>query len=210
MEIHRLTPMKPYDPRLFNELYKKTERLRKSLTYQIDARRVGVTHDEVLSWFDDKFIFVFNKYADVKEPNILLGFIINSLQVFKQKILRRSYQLNNSVNLNSISIEDLKVFNIVDQAEEDNKELLLNLAFSFMETRLSQEAYDLLQLQLNPPLFIQSKLKTKTSKIPPQLILGFLGLEITPKNLDVIAILKDEINMAIQEAKTHFKDFQLA
>ena len=75
MELHRLQPMKPYDPKLFNELYKKTERLRKSLVYQIDSSRWGVTQDEVMSWFDDKFIFVFNKYQDQKKPDILLGYL---------------------------------------------------------------------------------------------------------------------------------------
>ena len=176
MELHRLTPMKPHDPKLFNDLYKKTERLRKSLVYQIDASRFGVTQDEILSWFDDKFLFVFNKYVDQKNPDVLLGFIINSLKVFKLKILRRSYQDNNSVNLNSISIEDLAVFNITDVKEEDNKELLLNVVMGFMQNHLSEGAYELLQLQLNPPLFITSKLSKPGIKIPAKLILEFMGL----------------------------------
>jgi len=210
MELHRLSTMKPHDPKLFNELYKKTERLRKSLVYQIDASRFGVTQDEVLSWFDDKFLFVFNKYVDKKNPDILLGFLINSLKVFKLKILRRSYQDNNSVNLNSISIEDLAVFNITDQTEENNKELLLNVVMEFMQNNLSEGAYELLQLQLNPPLYITSKLSKPNIKIPPKLILEFTGLEVTFENMDVINSLRREIHQAVETARYHFKDFILA
>lgn len=206
METHRLTPMKPYDPKLFNLLYKKTERLRHSLVYGIDHTRFGVTKDEVMSWMDDKFIFAFNKYVDQKPPDILLGYIINSLKMFKMKILRRSYQENNSVNLNSISLDDLQLNHIKDEVGEDNYELLLNLAVSFMEKNLSQEAYTLLQLQLNPPLYITSRLKSPASKIPLNLILEYLGLDTTGMNLAIIRDLQEEISNTIKRAQLHFKN----
>ena len=84
MEIHRLVPMKTgYDELLFNKLYKETEALRNLLTYQIDHRRYGVTQDIIKSWFDDKFIFVFNKYYGDIEEGQLKGRIINALRTFK-------------------------------------------------------------------------------------------------------------------------------
>lgn len=210
MELHRLTPMKPYDKGLFNELYKKTERLRYSLVYQIDDSRFGVTKDEVMSWMDDKFIFVFNKYQDQHPPQVLLAHIINSLKTFKLKILRRSYQDNNSVNLNSVSIEDLKSFNVIEEDGDSNKELLLNLATSFMEKSLSREAWELLQIQLNPPIFISSKIPKESSKIPIPLILDFLGLDNSPKNYDYIQNLRDQISDAMAEARVYFKNYSLA
>ena len=77
MELHRLTAMdSSYDKQLFNKIYKDTELLRKSLANQIDTRRFGVTSDIILSWFDDKFIFVFNKHFQNKTPEVLKGFII--------------------------------------------------------------------------------------------------------------------------------------
>lgn len=210
MELHRLTPMKPYDPRLFNLLYKKTERLRHSLVYQIDAHRFGVTQDEVMSWMDDKFIYVFNKYQDQYQPDVLLGYLINSLKTFKFKILRRSYQDNNSVNLNSFSIEDLKVFNITDEKPDENYEILLGLAVSFMEKRLSQEAWELLQIQLSPPMYIVSKLKSQNTKIPIPLILDFLGLEETPTTLGYIQDLRRQITDALADARDHFRNYSIA
>lgn len=206
MELHRLQPMKPYDTKLFNELYQKTERLRRSLVYQIDASRFGVTQDEIMSWFDDKFLFVFNKYQDQKKPDVLLGFLINSLRMFKMKILRRSYQLNNSVNLNAISIEDLKVFNIVEEPGNDY-ELLIGVALEFLQNKLSDEAYELLQLQLNPPIYITSKLRNPNVKIPAQLILEFLGLDVTADGINWISYLRKEIAEAIQTARLHFRDY---
>ena len=92
MEIHRLKPMKEgYSVQLFNDLYKQTSKLRKKLASQIDYRRYGVTPDIIESWFDDKFIYVFNKHFDNKDTDVLKGFIINSLQVFKYRVLRGAY-----------------------------------------------------------------------------------------------------------------------
>ena len=72
MELHRLKPMESgYDSSLFNKLYKETAPLRKSLARQIDSRRFGVSDDVILSWFDDKFMFVFNKHFKDKEVDIL-------------------------------------------------------------------------------------------------------------------------------------------
>ena len=93
MELHRLKPMEEgYPVELFNKLYKETKYLRKSLTRQIDARRFGVSPDIVESWFDDKFIFVFNKHFKDKNEDVLKGFLINSLRTFKLRILRKAYQ----------------------------------------------------------------------------------------------------------------------
>lgn len=209
MELHRLTPMKPHDPKLFNTIYKKTEGLRHVLVNQIDASRFGVTRDEVMSWMDDKLIFVFNKYVDTKSPDLLLGYVINSLKVFKLKILRRSYQLNNSVNLNSIALDDIQLNYIKDEVEEDNYDLMVNLVMEFMENRLSQEAFTLLQIQLNPPLYITSKVKNPL-RIPLNIILEFLGLDITPVNLSIVKELQFQINQCILEAKDHFRDYSFA
>jgi hypothetical protein len=197
--------MKPYDPKLFNDLYKRTERLRHSLVYGIDHSRFGVTRDEVMSWMDDKFIFVFNKYQDQKSPDVLLGFIINSLKMFKMKILRRSYQDNNSVNLNSVCLDDLKLNYIKDEVGEDNYEILLGLALSFMQDTLSREAYELLQIQLTPPLYITSRLKSPSSKIPLNLILEYLGLDPNGANMTIIRDLQYEIGDAMRLAQEHFR-----
>jgi hypothetical protein len=211
MELHRLTPMQEgYDQALFNELYKKTHNLRESLIYQIDESRFGVTKDELRSWFDDKFIFVFNKYFGKLDNQVLLGYIINSLKTFKLKVLRRSYQANNAIALNTINLEDLSMFNITEDYRDDNQELLFNLAMEFLQKTLSREAWELLQIQLNPPLFILSKLKNRDSRIPGDLILQFLGEEVTPSNRNLIRDIRNEIKQAIDMARENFKELALS
>ena len=211
MELHRLKPMQEgYDVTLFNDLYSKTKGLRENLVYQIDESRFGVTKDELRSWFDDKFIFVFNKYFGKMEPEVLKGYLINSLKTFKLKVLRRSYQLNNSVNLNTITLDDLSMFNTIEDYRDENSEMLYNLASEFLKNKLSQEAWELLQLQLNPPLFILSKMKNPESRIPGKLILEFLGEDITTANLNLIKAIRQEISQAIEMAREHFKDYSIA
>lgn len=211
MELHRLKPMQEgYDEALFNELYSKTHNLRESLVYQIDENRFGVTKDELRSWFDDKFIFVFNKYFGKMEPPVLLGYLINSLKTFKLKILRRSYQQNNSITRNTICLDDLSMFNSIEDSRDENKELLFNLAMEFLQNRLSREAWELLQIQLNPPLFIASKMKSPDSKIPGSLILQFLGEEVVPSNLAMIRDIRYEIQQAIEQARENFRGLALS
>ena len=62
-ELHRLKPMQEgYDQDLFNRLYKLCKPVIKNLVRQIDARRYNVTPDIIQSQFEDKMLFVFNKY----------------------------------------------------------------------------------------------------------------------------------------------------
>jgi hypothetical protein len=210
MEIHRLTPMKDdYPVELFNKLYKETKNLRKNLARNIDHRRYGVTHDIVLSWFDDKFIFVFNKHFQSKEPEVLRGFLINSLQTFKMRILRKAYQKEGEFYSSLVTMDgDYDLINIIpDQNQISNEDLFYNLAIEFMKNKLSDDAYLLLQLQLNPPPYILSRIKGGNSRIPNELIMEFLDIDKSePKAERYIKKLKKEINIAIKNAKEYFKE----
>lgn len=210
MEIHRLKPMPiGYDEELFRELYEKTQNLRESLIYQIDEKRFGVTKDELRSWFSDKFLFVFQKYYGKMDSQTLLGHLINSLKTFKFKVLRRSYQLNNSINLNTISMDDLSMFNSIEDEWDEDHELLYNMAMDFLQDKLSREAWTLLQIQLTPPMFITSRMNKLNTKIPGSLILEFLGEEVNEINLGIIRSLRREINDATALAQLHFSKLSL-
>jgi len=195
-----------YDRALFNDLYKRTENLRKSLTYHIDHRRYGVTKDQVLSWFDDKFIYAFNKYHDKVDEKVLLGHIINSLQNFKNRILRKAYTAEYvELYANNISIDEYPLVNIIpDQTELDEKEIFLNLALEFIKKRISEEAYQIFEIELHPPLYILDKLPSSNSHIPSHIILEFLGIDQTKRALDYISRARREIKEAIEEAKSYF------
>jgi len=207
MEIHRLLPMKEgYDQQLFNKLYKETESLRNLLTYQIDHRRYGVTSDIIKSWFDDKLIFVFNKYYGEIEEGQLKGRIINALKTFKFRMLRKAYSKYNIYN-NEIRLEGrIKLINIIPIDNEiSDHSLFLEMALKYLKKNLCDDAFLILELDLNPPPYILQKLKSCTTKIPAKLIAEYLDLEPTRDSSLYVNDLRSEINYWVEEAKDYFK-----
>ena len=208
MEIHRLTTMKTnYDESLFNTLYKETEALRNLLTYQIDHRRYGVTPDIIKSWFDDKFIFVFNKYYGEITNDQLKGRIINALRTFKFRMLRKAYSKYN-IHANEVRLEgEYNLVNIIPLENEiSNHELFLELALKFLKTNLCDDAFLVLELDLNPPPYILQRMVSPKTKIPSRLIAEYLDLEPSQDSSLYINDLRSEINYWILEARDYFKE----
>ena len=206
MEIHRLIPMKEnYDQQLFNRLYKETESLRNYLTYQIDHRRYGVTPDIIKSWFDDKFIFVFNKYYGDIEEGQLKGRIINALKTFKFRMLRKAYSKYNIHNNEVRLVGERNLINIIPIDDEitDHK-LFLELALEYLKKNLCDDAFLVLEIELNPPPYILGKLKSSQTKIPAKLIAEYLDLEPTRDSSLYINDLRSETEYWIKEAREHF------
>lgn len=214
MEINRLTPMKEgYPLDLFNKIYKETKPLRNKLSYSINSRYYGVTDDIINSWFDDKFILVFNKHFDNKDPEVLKGFIITSLQRFKNRILRKAYDKEGTFHSSKVELDNDETFtNFIPYDEEtfNDENIFLELALSFMKDKLSQDAYLLLDTQLNPPPFILEKLNKSNSKITVKILLEFFGLSDTNKNRKYISKLKKEIDITKNKAKEYFENNPLA
>lgn len=206
MEIHRLTPMKEnYDQQLFNQLYKETEGLRNLLTYQIDHRRYGVTPDIIKSWFDDKFIFVFNKYWGEISNDQLKGRIINSLQIFKHRMLRKAYSPNNIHN-HEVRLEgEHGLINIIPVDDEiTDHELFLELALKYLKKNLCDDAFLVLELDLNPPPYILDRIRSFKTKIPAKLIAEYLDLEPTRDSSLYINDLRSEVDYWVSQASSHF------
>lgn len=207
MELHRLKPMREgYPEELFNKLYKQTRSLRKNLAKQIDARRYGVTQDVIESWFEDKFIFVFNKHFDNKEPEVLKGFIINSLKTFKYRILRKAYNGEGEFYQSLVELEgESSYINIIpDDSLESTENIFYDMVYEFMKSKLSDNAWILFQLQLNPPPYIACKLDKAKSRIPNDLIINYLGLEDNYETDRLLKKLKKEINRTIKIAREYF------
>lgn len=192
-----------YSEELFNKLYQETSQLRKTLAWGIDNRRYGVSKDIIESWFDDKFIFVFNKHCKDHNPDVLKGFIISSLQTFKSRILRGAYSKKNEIYSSTIELEG--EFNLInylpDNSDISNKDLFFGLVLEFFNKELSSDAFSLLQLQLNPPPYILNRIKKSNSQIPLNLILEFFGLENIHKNVKYIRQLRKDITLATEKAK---------
>jgi len=207
MEIHRLKPMKEgYDEILFNKLYKETEGLRNLLTYQIDHRRFGVTQDIIKSWFDDKFIFVFNKYYGEITEGQLKGRLINSLQIFKSRMLRKAYSPYN-INNHVVHLEgEQNLINIIPIDNEiTDHQLFLELALTYLQKNLCDDAFLVLEIDLNPPPFILEKLHSSKTKIPAKLIAEYLDLEPSSDSSLYIGDLRSEAEYWVGQAANHFK-----
>lgn len=214
MEESRLKPMvKGYDVNVFNDLYVQTEKLRRKLASEIDPRRFGVDYFEILSWFDVKFIYVFNRYYEKHSPDILKGHIIRGLQFFKCRILRKAYTQSSIQHMNTTELTDYEDFEHEDFLEEtehtSDKDFLYDLAMEFFKSHLSENAYELLQVQLNPPPYIIHLLQEEgienRNKIPNSIFADYFELGTSPKAIKYIESLKKEIKGAIEEARRHFK-----
>jgi hypothetical protein len=209
MEAHRLKPMQPgYDQKLFNDIYQNTRALRRKLTSQIDPKRFGMDYQEVLSWFDVKFIHTFNRYYGTMNDDLLKGHIIKALQFFKNRILRYAYTQKNQVNNNCIDIDELHEHQdlaVEYEYKEDNK-TLVKIALEFMQDNLSSEAYQVLVTELNPPTYILKRLdeKASTAKIPSTLIGEYLGLDQSKLNS-----LKKEIKTTVTQANVYFSQSEV-
>lgn len=212
MEEHRLTKMKDnYDEKLFNDIYEKVQPLKRKLASTISTSKLGVEYEDILSWFDIKFIFVFNKYFDTKPPDILKGFIISSLQMFQTKILRRAYSNKNAPHSETIDIQEiygLESLFTTQQEEDTSYDTFLKLALSFMKQHLSEDAFLVLDIQLNPPLYIIKKLnkldKPGIDKIPSNLLSEYLSLGDSKRAIQYINELKREIKEVTYIAREHF------
>lgn len=211
LELNRLKPMpEVYNKDLFNDLYKRTEGLRKKLASQIDSRRFGLSYEDILAAFDVKFIFVFEKFHKESE-NKLLAMMLNSLQNYKCRILRSAYTKKFSQNI--ISVDNLIV--LEDTLSEDHpsnsqgNNYFLSL-LEFMRNTLSQNAYAIFEIKLNPPLYIQDKLNTcpdaNIQKIPDHLILEYFDLGYSEKSYKYLDSIKKEIRNAVNSAKQHFNN----
>lgn len=205
MEESRLKPMAVgYDEKLFNQIYKETEPLRRKLAGQIDARRFGLFYDDILSFFDIKVIFVFNKHwLKGDPPQKIKACILNALSNFKCRILRQAYTLKYSQSI--LSLDEL--INKEDWKDDSHeKDEYYEKMMSFMQNHLSDNAYVLLEIQLNPPPFILKKInpgKDKPlQKIPDHILLEYFDLGSSENAYRYLNKLKKEIRNAINLAKS--------
>lgn len=202
MEIHRLKEMGNYDPQVFNEIFYKVQPLIKKLVRDISPRAMGYPPDIIESWFHDKMIFVFNKYA-TDDPELIKGKVISSLQKFKYRVLKKAYQERVENNVISVG-EDNELENfIADPTEESTQEIMLGLIYEFMRKNLTQEAFEIFQVEQNPPEYI--KVRTK-SRVSGRLIAEYLGYPATSTSIKYINLLRDEVRDKILEARSYFSD----
>lgn len=204
MEENRLTTMpRDYDPKLFEKLYKALTPLKRKLASQIDYRKFGCEYKDILSFFDVKFIFVFNKYQDQFDEEVLKGHIIKSLSLYKNRIMRVSYQAKYSqdiLDLGSLEngdnlLEDDSVPKESPYIEEYG--FKCEILYNFMKAHLSLKAFQLFTINMNPPLYIKHRIPDGKKRIPEELIMEYLDIEAKTE----YSQLKKEVRLAIDLAK---------
>lgn len=209
MELHRLSELpSDFPTQLFNKLHKETKGLRTNLVKSIDHRRFGVTPDIIESWFDDKFIFVFNKYFKDREEKHLKYSIIQALSLFKCRILRKAYSGEAEIYSNVINLTDSKdqerFINVIPSNDEPtNEQLFFELAMGFLKKELTHEALLVLELQLTPPEYIVQRTRSKNN-ITSKLLAEYLDLPNNRQSANYIDTLKEEIAITIEKAREYF------
>jgi len=208
-EIHRLDEIRPnFDISLFNDLYQRTASLRKTLSYQVDANKFGLDQQFIEDWFSDKFLYVFNKYFNKGESeDAILAKCINSMKMYKNKILNQVYrageeQLYSHINLEDVSLSEVDLTTAIDNEVAENRELIIKLSKAFLEDRISREAYTYFKLVVDPPAILKEYdysigLTKRTTKIPLDLLsslldIGTKGIEKSVKLLR--REIKNELN----------------
>jgi hypothetical protein len=206
-ESHRLKPMPDnYDQEMFNRLYQQTEGLRRKLAYGIDHRRFGLTQEDIVASLDIKLVYTFTKYYGAPE-NILKANIIKALQHFKCRIIKSAYLDKFSQNI--VSTDDAVVEDRFSEEPHNGKDYYYEKLMSFMRDHLSENAYVLLDLQLNPPPYILHRINPNKDgnlqKIPDELLVEYFDLGKGKKALDYITQLKKEIKNTASYAQSKLR-----
>ena len=203
MEESRLKPMaEGYDEKLFNRLYSEVMPLKRKLAGQIDHHRFGLTYEDILSFFDIKITYVFNKHYN-EPPEKIKAYLLNAIRNFKCRILRAAYTKKYSQSI--IGIDE--AFDIKDDNDNnDTYQFYKDRLMEFMKDNLSSNALLILEIQLNPPPFILDKINTNKNKplqkIPDQVILEYLDLGQSNNAYKYLNHLKKEIKQVINFAKS--------
>lgn len=209
-ELHRLKDFnQSYDVELFNKLYKNMKPLMRRLAKQVDAKRFNVTPDIILSYFSDKFVYVFNKYQAEYDEEHLKAALLSSLTTFKNRLLRNAYTEEATYNQQISNLEDLfdDSKELIDDSDEAIlKEKQLKILYDYMKEKLDPDTYLLFEIQMDPPEYIKERLKTDNSRISALLLLDFFELPRTKSNSNWIGEMRRDIEYWLERAKEDLRN----
>lgn len=201
-ELHRLKKFENLDEKRFDKLYKACLPIIRKLSYNIDTRKYGVSRDIIQSYFSDKFMYVYNKYQDYDDDRLKYT-LIKSMTQFRNKLLRSAYTQIGEFQSDIASFEDLYESGKEwedDSEETEYKEELSKKFHAFMQKHLSPDEYLLFVTQLNPPPFLEEKMKESHGRISILALVEFFDLPKTIKSQDIISDMRANINHALQLA----------
>lgn len=204
-ELHRLKVMsEDYDKKLFNKLYKLVQPVIRNLVRGIDVNRLNTSPDILISQFNDKMLFVFNKYYGTVEEEHLKANILRALSTYKNHLLKYAYSEKATFNQNLKSFEDLfddSKEDFSDELEEQEKAKIemWNLLKNYILDNLSPDAQLVWEVTLNPTPYIE--MNAKYGRITNTLLVDFFDLPKTRDSVRYIGELKEEIQSVMEKAK---------
>lgn len=204
-ELHRLKVMsEDYDKKLFNKLYKLVQPVIRNLVRGIDVNRLNTSPDILTSQFNDKMLFVFNKYYGTVEEEHLKANILRALSTYKNHLLKYAYSEKAIFNQNLKSFEDLfddSKEDFSDELEEQEKAKveMWNLLKNYILDNLSPDAQLVWEVTLNPTPYIE--MNAKYGRITNTLLVDFFDLPKTRDSVRYIGELKEEIQSVMEKAK---------
>lgn len=205
-EIHRLRQMPDnYNVQLFNKLYRICKPVIRNLVRQIDCRRFNLTPDIIHSYFVDKMLYVFSKYYGTCSDEHLQAKILLSLSTFKNKLLRAAYSEEAEANLEMQKLEDLfdNDKELLDTAEEDrHKEECLQQIEGYMKQHLSDDAFLVFKVLMDPPEFVKMYPGNGQGNITSVSIVKFFELPSNRSSIRFITELRRDIDYWIEKAKS--------
>lgn len=215
-ESNRLKPFsKKWDQDVFTRIFRETEPLRRKCASLIDARRFGVDYEEILSWFDVKFLWAYSQYMrkyDTEDEGKLKGYCLMAVNQYKHRIMRKSYQDKYKDHASILDITEL--YNegdiYIDEPYDHEREEKLTKALDFMKKNLSDDAYFILEIELNPPGYILKEMedlgKTLKHTIPNDLILEYLDWPNNETTMGFIKSCRAEIREVTKSAAHYFQN----
>lgn len=204
-ELHRLKVMsEDYDKKLFNKLYKLVQPVIRNLVRGIDVNRLNTSPDILISQFNDKMLFVFNKYYGTVEEEHLKANILRALSTYKNHLLKYAYSEKATFNQNLKSFEDLfddSKEDFSDELDEQEKAKveMWNLLKNYILDNLSPDAQLVWEVTLNPTPYIE--MNAKYGRITNTLLVDFFDLPKTRDSVRYIGELKEEIQSVMEKAK---------
>jgi len=186
------------DLRDFLSIKEEINPLIKSLASKVSYKKLGMTYDDVLSFYEEKLLKLFLKYYKGKERNDFKYLVIKSL-----KNLSTKFWVKETV----IRIEDSELEFIIPYYDEpSSKEVILNLFIEFAKTRLSKTEFTIFNICTWPPLYILNRLNDSSKRIPSKLILEYFDKPINKYNIRILNELRRSVEEKIDKLTFEFRD----
>ena len=144
------------------KLFAETEGLKKKLASTFNYDRFGFSYEDIIGFFDDKVIHVFLKYPD-KPYEELKGICIASMYRVIPRLARK-------YSREVLTEEAVFERTIVEESPQISTLIETVLSFTDRHTK------NLVEVILDPPAYILSRVTHEDSRIPSHIILDYLDL----------------------------------